>query len=228
MFCGNVSACLNKIADHSALLLAAEKNVIETVVQKRREEFSTGRLCAHSAMRAIIPHEKPQPLLPGKKREPLWPDGLIGSISHSADRCLAVVSLDPAIKSLGLDIEKREGIKPGVRDLICSTEELSMLKEYEHNPEAWKLIFSAKESVYKALFPILQRWIGFSDATLRFDFEQQSFTAVMNPSIELPSNIGSSTLAGRFSISADYILTTVEIPGIKPHPSKFLSERVEV
>lgn len=212
MFYGNVSACLNKIADHTASLLAEEKHVVETVVQKRREEFSTGRLCAHTAMLSINPHEKPHPLLPGKKREPLWPDGLIGSISHSANSCLAVVSVDRSIKSLGVDIEKREGIKPGVRDLICQTEELAMLGEYEQNPEAWKLIFSAKESVYKALFPILQRWIGFSDATLQFDFEKQSFTASMNETLELPAAIGSSRLTGRFSVSANYILTTVEIP----------------
>ena len=211
MFNGNVSACLEKIADHSEMLLPEEKKIVETVVQKRREEFSTGRLCAHTAMRSVLSQANQAPLLPGSKREPLWPEGLIGSISHSADCCVAVVSSDPTIKSLGIDIEKREGIKTGVRDLICLPEELSLLGEFEQNPEAWKLIFSAKESVYKALFPVLQKWIGFSDATLYFDFQEQRFVASMNEKLDLPPTIGSS-VSGRFSISSSYILTIVEIP----------------
>ncbi len=211
MFNGDVSACLKIISDNFATLLPEERKIVETVVQKRREEFSTGRFCAHTAMCKLYPDIKPQPLLPGTKREPLWPNKLIGSISHSADSCLAVVSSDSWIKSLGVDIEKREGIKPGVRDLICLPEELSMLGEYQENPEAWKLIFSAKESVYKALFPIAEKWIGFSDAKLQFDFEEQCFTAEMDKSLELPNDVG-SLVSGRFSISANYILTVVEVP----------------
>ena len=151
------------------------------------------------------------PVLSGDKREPLWPQGVIGSISHSGKCCLAALSCDPKLLSLGIDIETREGIKPGVRDLVCTQEDLEGLGAERGNPEWWKLIFSAKESIYKALYPLLQRWIGFSQASLSFDFSTGTYNAILDPSLMLPHGKGPE-LTGRFLLSDDYIFTCLDIP----------------
>jgi 4'-phosphopantetheinyl transferase EntD len=196
------------IADHFQDLHPLEQNHVKKAVQKRRNEFSTGRVCAHLALTAL---GKPTtPLLAGDKREPLWPEGIIGSISHSANCCIAAVSDDPALLSIGLDVEKNEAISASIRDMIALPEEIEALANYKDDPRLWKLIFSAKESVYKCLFPLLHQWIGFKQARLNFDFHQGTFSAQLDPSLSIPERF-SSAMHGRFLLSDDYLFTCLEI-----------------
>ena len=182
--------------------------MIASAVQKRRDEFSTGRVCAKRALQDL--GVEVQALLPGEKREPLWPQGLIGSISHSADCCMAAVSQATELLSLGLDVEKREGVSEAVCKLVCVEDELQALGELRHDPEIWKLIFSAKESIYKCLYPLLNQWIGFSQASLRFNFETSKFYAIMDESLGIPTYI-LNNMQGGFLFSDDYIFTCVEV-----------------
>ena len=206
LFPGEVAVCTQRIDDHFAHLHPAEQQSLGKVVQKRRNEFSTGRLCAGKALASL--GVDGQPVLPGHKREPSWPAGVVGSISHSHELGVAVVSRDPRIASLGIDVETRSGISEGVRDAVCVHDELAALPPELNRPEVWKLIFSAKESVYKCLFPLRREWIGFAQASLRFDFAEGSFVPLMDPALGIENSI-LSRLRGRFVFSEDYLFTAL-------------------
>ncbi len=223
LFIGRVVVCLQNVGDHCDRLYPEELQLIQNAVKKRRKEFSTGRLCAHRALRQL--NIESAPLLAGDKREPLWPEGVVGSISHSGTCCVAAVSCDTEIISLGLDVEKRETVKPAIRDLISLPEELEWLGSRKHDPIAWKLIFSAKESVYKCLYPVLRQWIGFSQARLKFDFQKQLFTVSLDKALEIPPGLF-TRLQGRFLLTEDYIFTSVELLGPVNPNSKTAPEAI--
>ncbi|MCB1755611.1 MAG: 4'-phosphopantetheinyl transferase superfamily protein [Gammaproteobacteria bacterium] len=208
LFRAHVSVKMLAVADHSETLFPDEQSLLQNVASKRREEFSTGRFCARKALETLKLH--PEPILPGERREPLWPKGVTGSISHTGGCCLAAVSRDRRLLSLGLDVEKREPIETGVRDRVCLPEELRKLGPYRDEPEIWTLIFSAKESVYKSLYPLVRQWIGFSQASLRFDFVNAGFSVEMDKSLNIAPEI-LQNLRGRFVFSDDFIFTCVEI-----------------
>ena len=74
----------------NAILLAAESDCIGDMVEKRRLEFTHGRYCAHQAMQLLGMSVVAIPK--GTDRAPVWPDGIIGSISHSGDTAAAVIT----------------------------------------------------------------------------------------------------------------------------------------
>ncbi|CUU56368.1 4'-phosphopantetheinyl transferase EntD (siderophore biosynthesis) [Parafrankia irregularis] len=155
--------------DPDAALFPAEAAVLTRAVDKRRREFTTGRICAHRALRAL--GEAAVPILPGEHREPRWPDGVVGSITHTAGYRAAVVARTVAGRavSVGIDAEPNEATPGGVLREISLPDERDRLTELgrAHPAVAWdRLLFSAKESVYKAWFPLARRWLGFGDADL--------------------------------------------------------------
>ena len=206
LFSSEVFVCLSQISDYTQHLFPEEQLHIKTAVGKRCHEFSTGRYCAHNAMQTLVTNK--QALVAGEKREPLWPDGIIGSISHSGDCCIAIVSADPSLIALGCDVEKNEPSGLNIRDMICTEQDLHYLGERGDDPYAWKLIFSAKESIYKCLYPLLKHWIGFADATVICDFDAGSYRVLMSEKLNIPENIVSK-MQGRFIVGEDYIFTSM-------------------
>nr|WP_154677356.1 4'-phosphopantetheinyl transferase superfamily protein [Parafrankia discariae] len=152
-----------------ARLFPEEAATLTRAVDKRRREFTTGRICAHRALEALgVPAV---PILPGERREPLWPAGVVGSITHTAGYRAAAVARAAAgsTVSVGIDAEPNEPTPGGVLREISLPVEREMLTALggEHPAVRWdRLLFSAKESVYKAWFPLAQRWLGFDDAEL--------------------------------------------------------------
>ncbi|HEY3496000.1 MAG TPA: 4'-phosphopantetheinyl transferase superfamily protein [Polyangiaceae bacterium] len=133
-------------------LYPEEYELVARAVPKRRREFAKSRECAHVALgRLGFPA---QPLLMGPRREPLWPEGAVGSITHTDSYCAAAVSRRDRYAGIGIDAECDEPLPAAVGERVCSREEL---REFEG--AGWaapgllaKLAFSAKEAVYKCLF----------------------------------------------------------------------------
>jgi 4'-phosphopantetheinyl transferase EntD len=119
------------------------------------------------------------------------------------------------LSSLGLDAEPHAPLPDGVLGLITNRDELGHLAELErqHTGICWdRLLFSAKESIYKAWYPLTGRWLGFKDAQLRMDVATGSFTAALL--VEGP-NLGSGRLRvldGRWLVGHDLVLTAVAVP----------------
>jgi 4'-phosphopantetheinyl transferase EntD len=146
-----------------------EEAAVRMAVAKRRQEHRTVRVCARRAL-AQLGHP-PAPLLSGRRGEPLWPPGVVGSMTHcDGYRAAAVASADD-IRAIGIDAEHHAPLPAGVLDAVAVPAERSRLAEAERRSRGvhWdRLLFSAKESVFKAVFPVTGVALGFGDADVTF------------------------------------------------------------
>lgn len=130
-----------------------EADALARAVPSRRAEFSTGRTCARTAMIALGLPESSVPM--GADRAPVWPAGVLGRISHGAGVCGAMVARIGEIIGLGLDIETDAPLPPEVAGTVLFGREAQL-------PESDQcVVFSAKETVYKAFYRLSDRVWGF-------------------------------------------------------------------
>ncbi|MTV55062.1 4'-phosphopantetheinyl transferase family protein [Pseudoduganella buxea] len=128
---------------------------IERSVPKRQAEYFHGRLAARQALAAagLAVTE----IGSGAQREPLWPAGAVGSISHNSRRAAAVALPAPSCHGIGIDLESPASIEQqdSLATLAVDAAELALLAANEHllpRGVLLALVFSAKESFYKAVF----------------------------------------------------------------------------
>jgi 4'-phosphopantetheinyl transferase EntD len=161
-------------------LYPQEAEVVARAVDKRKREFATVRLCARTALAELgVP---PAPILPGPKGEPRWPDGVVGSMTHCDGYRGAAVARDRSIVSVGVDAEPNLPLPDGVEESVTLPEEREALARLakEHPGVAWdRLLFSAKESVYKAWFPLTRSWLGFEECVIDTDPPAGTFTGTL-------------------------------------------------
>src|SRR5258706_11349430 len=138
-----------------AMLFPAEAEVIARAIEKRRREFTTTRSCAREALAGI--GFALAPIATGLRGAPQWPAGVVGSMTHCDGYRAAAVAHDRDVVTIGIDAEPHDRLPDGVLNSIALPEEeswirgLSMTEPRIH----WdRLLFSAKESVYKAWFPL--------------------------------------------------------------------------
>lgn len=196
-----------------AELLGAEAELVARAVEKRRREFATGRLCARRALAAL--GVEAGAIGSGERGEPLWPAGVVGAISHCRGYRGAAVARAAELASLGIDAEPHQPLPDGLLGDVARAEERPALAALAAAaPEVhWdRLLFSAKESVYKAWFPLAKRWLGFEDAVLELDPERRAFTArLLVPGPQL----GRAELRwfeGRWLVADGLVLTSVTVP----------------
>ncbi len=149
-----------------SLLNPAEKRAVRSASPRRQAEFATGRWCAGKALQTL---GVPAVSIPaGTGGEPVWPDGICGSISHTAGAYCAVAAFSDKYQSLGIDIESRKKkITPGALELIANTDELRWLaRAGKKRREREQLLFCAKESAFKTLYPITQKRFSFTALSL--------------------------------------------------------------
>src|SRR4051794_18809035 len=155
-----------------------EEDLVATASEGRRREFVTGRRCAREAMAQLgLP---PVPIRTGPRREPLWPPGGVGAITHCRGFRAAAVARAADLDGLGIDAEPHQELPPGVRDLVVAEGDEAMLRDLAAAAPGthWdRVLFSAKESVYKAWFPLTGRWLGFEEASLAISPSAGTFTA---------------------------------------------------
>lgn len=135
---------------------------LERAVPKRRGEFLAGRLCARRALARIGAPSAPVPI--GRDREPLWPPGVAASITHTGERALCLVAHAADTLGLGVDIERAIDAPRAaeIAGVIVDAAEQALIDAGFADPAAGLgAVFSAKESLYKALFPQVRRLFGF-------------------------------------------------------------------
>ncbi|PZO60315.1 MAG: 4'-phosphopantetheinyl transferase [Pseudoxanthomonas suwonensis] len=155
-------------SNNVALLYPEEAAAVAGSVEKRRREFATVRACARSAMMALgIP---PQSVVPGQRGAPRWPEGVVGSMTHCEGYRAVALARAGDLASLGIDAEPHSPLPDGVLDLVSlSTEQgnLKLLAEADPYVHWDRLLFSAKEAVYKAWFPLTQEWLDFGQVDIK-------------------------------------------------------------
>lgn len=206
-------ACVEFFCDPPGIrLFASEEAALAAAVDKRRREYATVRHCARLALADLgLP---PVPILNGPDREPLWPPGIVGSMTHCDGYRAAALALAGTLASIGIDAEPHAPLPPGVLHLVARPDEVAHLARLAAEvPEVhWdRLLFSAKESIYKAWFPLARRWLGFDDATLNFDPASRVFTAVLHRAGPRVCGRALTTMAGRWLVHNGLILTAVTV-----------------
>jgi 4'-phosphopantetheinyl transferase EntD len=199
--------------DPGVVLFPEEQAVIARAVDKRRREFTSGRVCAHAALARLgVP---PAPLLPGLRGAPRWPDGVTGSITHCAGYRAAGVARTRDVASLGLDAEPNEALPDGVLAVIARDGERTRIGRLEATDPGvpWgRLLFSAKESVYKTWFPLAGRWLGFDQAEITIGALDGTFTARLLVPGPLVAGSPLTVLHGRWLADRGLVATAVVVP----------------
>jgi 4'-phosphopantetheinyl transferase EntD len=188
-------------------LLKAEQELVEGAAQTRIEQFTAGRVCSRIALgRLGVAATTPIPR--GEDRAPIWPPGFIGSISHTHTWCAAAVARTTDVRSIGIDLEPATPLKESLWRRVCTPKERDWLHELPEPGLTGKIVFSAKEAVYKCQYPITGKFLGFHAVEL--ELGDGSFTAVFqqNAGEFLPGDV----MTGRYLVEEGLVATACELP----------------
>jgi 4'-phosphopantetheinyl transferase EntD len=184
-------------------LYPGEGEAIARAVEKRAREFRRGRACARAALAQL--GVEPGPILVGPDRGPVWPAGFVGAITHCQGLVAAVAARASRIAAIGVDAEPARGLPGETHRHIVRPE--------ERHPDAEVLemaVFSAKESIHKALFPLTGVRLDFLDVVVRLDREAGRFSATpaagarrRAPRLE--------ELSGRFVVTDGFVLSACHL-----------------
>ncbi len=194
--------CTEVFADPpDAALFPEEEAYVARAVEKRRREFTTGRWCARAALQQL--GIAPAPLLRDERGAVRWPAGVRGSITHCPGYRAAAVAWASQVSALGIDAEPHEPLPEGVLDVVALPDEqrgLAALGTALHWP---RVLFSCKEAVYKAWYPLTREWLDFSEASIELD-PAGSFTARVHK-----ANARATGFTGRWLVSSGLVVTAV-------------------
>jgi len=195
--------------DFQASQVQAPAN-IQRAVAKRQAEYLAGRLCARAALKAsggggVVPGTD-------EERAPVWPQDFCGSITHGDGWAAAVVARASAWRGLGLDVESRLDDTRAQRLAaeILTPDELTRLAP-EQSALQVTLTFSLKESLFKALFPLVRQRFYFQHAELI------QWSADGHARLRLLTDLSAEwhhgkEIDGQFSLFDDRLLSLVAIP----------------
>ncbi len=178
---------------------------------KRRREFLAGRYCARQALRSLGGEMAGESLPVGSDRLPQWPSGWLGSISHSRLAAVAVVERAASCTALGIDLEAwlDEAAGADVEPQITLPGELELLAAWTR-PRALTLLFSAKEALFKALYPQVRRFLDFQAAqVVALTPERLQLRLVEDWSERWPRG---SVLDIRYACLAEHVCTALRLP----------------
>ncbi len=152
-----------RIPGDPAELHPAETEYVARAVPKRIAEFAAGRACAKAALAEFGVHEFALRAAPD--RQPIWPEGFIGSITHTTGFCAAAVAPRASMLALGLDTEIVGAPTRDIWPTISRNEELAWVQSLPagDQPAAITLLFAAKEAFYKCQYPLVGEWLDFHD-----------------------------------------------------------------
>jgi 4'-phosphopantetheinyl transferase EntD len=194
------------------VLFAEEEAAIARAVATRRREFATARQCARDALARLgLP---PAPIVPGLRGAPGWPQGVVGSITHCQGYRAAAVALARDVITLGVDAEPDQPLPDGVLEVIALPQEaqwLPRLAAAVPGPSWDRLLFSAKESVYKAWFPLARKWLDFKEAEITID-PAGTFTARLLVPGPQAGGRQLEAFTGRWLARNGLLLTAIVVP----------------
>jgi enterobactin synthetase component D len=209
------------VEDHHAIVSALSglkpPGLPQGAVLKRRAEFLAGRLAARHALQRLGLGAEAGP---GRCEDgsPSWPEPAVGSITHGAGRALCAVARRADFRSLGIDAERLldECAKPELLARICADDERRVLLGLPlSEPQRVSVAFSAKESLFKCLYPLVQRFTDFSSArVVRVSAFEQPACVVGELVLELSVEWSEAFRAGlqlsaQFVVSPEHVETAV-------------------
>jgi len=212
LFSSKVKTACHPIRNRVTSLYPEENEVVQNAVQKRRNEFHSSRQCAREALKALgFPL---MAILKDEDRKPIWPDKVVGAITHSGEICAAAVALKEELAGVGVDIEQVGRMKSEIQERVLNPEEIQRKESSELDSQIYAtVIYSAKESLFKALYPMNHHWFGFEDASLELDTETGSFKASLCHSVSAGLQIETTLFSGSYLLYEQWVCTGLEIHG---------------
>jgi 4'-phosphopantetheinyl transferase EntD len=205
----NVSCATGDPLCAGAELHPLEMEFAERMRASRRLEFTCGRAVARRAM-APLGHGA-APVLMARDRAPVWPENIVGSLSHTSTACIALAAPAQEYVSLGVDLEPDEPLEKNLIAEICNNDENRWLlrQPQDKRGQLARLVFSAKEAAYKAQYPLTKAVFGFDQMSVSFDFPKGEFRA------KFVNAVGGfkkgQYLNGYFQIDGGVILTVIAL-----------------
>ncbi len=189
-------------------------SAIQQAAPKRRAEFLAGRLCAQEASRRLTGTS----WIPGiaESKAPLWPQGLVGSITHSGSLAAALVASTHRYQGVGLDAEAVMSLQRGERlaPQILTPRERNWLATLplEQRGAFVTQVFSLKESLFKALFPLAGVRFYFQDAELD-EWNPESWQVRLRLLKALsPTWPSGRHIQGQYTFLNGYLLSVIALP----------------
>ncbi|MBF0287185.1 MAG: 4'-phosphopantetheinyl transferase superfamily protein [SAR324 cluster bacterium] len=209
-----IQFCYLEASDLSShVLLPEEEAYIQSIkVNQRRVEFLLGRACAHQALIAF--QLSNSPILKDKNSAPIWPETVIGSIAHAKNKAVACAGKQTMVQGIGIDIEDLErSINLSIQRHVCVSEEKEWLAQLPSSElsKYLKIIFSAKESIFKCFFPLSNVYLHFHDAQITFTKDSSCFEFKLFKTCGPEFREGFQH-QGTYQIVEDMVMTSVWVP----------------
>lgn len=175
LFPADVAFVWSEALGSTPALLPQERALLGKAASGRRvKDFTLGRHCAREALARLAgdpPGAGATPVLRAAGRAPLWPAGVVGTITHTGGRAAAAVAAEAGYLGIGLDLERlRRGSPRLARRILRPTERETVHALRDAERDGWvTAIFSAKESIFKALNPATGVFLGFQDAAVELE-----------------------------------------------------------
>jgi len=190
------------------VLPADEALSIAKAVPRRRLEFAMGRHCARQAMAALGHATASMPR--GQDRAPIWPEDLLGNITHTDHWVAAAVARrDHGFVGIGIDLEPAAALPPDLWASLYAPGEQARLTAVRGLTPGLvaRLTFSIKEAAFKCQYGLSRTMLEFSDLAIDVDVDTGTFAATYRKVVP-PFGV-QDRLYGRFAIAAEIIASAV-------------------
>ncbi|WP_407566461.1 4'-phosphopantetheinyl transferase [Streptomyces sp. 184] len=193
-------------------LYPEEAQAVARAVPHRQAEFATVRQCARRALGTL--GVEPAPLLPGRRGAPQWPAGIVGSMTHCAGYRAAAVARRGDVLGVGIDAEPNEPLKDDLLEAIALPDEQEQVRARMRGAAkvCWdRLLFSAKESVFKVWYPLTGRELDFDEARIDMDPDTGTFTARILVPAPTVDGTSLARMTGRWLCRSGLVVTAVAL-----------------
>lgn len=164
--CIQVRFCIAKYHDEQySRLCIALPEYLALAPGRRRAEYLAGRYAADVLLRQLgycsfVLHK-------GSDGAPCWPEGICGALTHAGNTALCAIDYCDTVAGIGIDVEyllddKRSSL---IQNTICHKREFNLLSFLQPRQRI-TLLFSAKESLFKAIYPHYGHYFDFHDAEM--------------------------------------------------------------
>jgi 4'-phosphopantetheinyl transferase EntD len=191
-------------------LFAEEEASLGRAAKRRRREFVTGRACARRALEQL--GVEPCPIVSGDRGAPVWPAGVVGSITHCRGYRACSVAALRDIVSVGIDAEVDGPLPEGVLSAVASSRERQRLDaSASEGIHLEKVLFSAKEAIYKSWFPATGTSLEFEDVDVSLDAKTRTFCGRLLVSAPVVGGRRLTEFRGRWSVEDGVVLTATAV-----------------
>ncbi len=196
------------ITEISDSLYPEEMYCISNAANKRKNEFTAGRVCARNALKKLGYTDFPLPM--GEDRAPQWPEDISGSIAHTSEYCGVAVARKKDFPSLGFDMELIDRLGKHLWPQIFTSREQSWIQTLpdDQQDQSAALLFSAKECFYKYQYPLTKLWVGFEDVEIEASLVKGEFKIHLLKDIPSLGKI-KTTFSGHFLYHSNHVFTVI-------------------